>query len=184
MRVIGGGRSGQGFSMIEMLVSLVIICIGVLGMLAMQGRSTQLTQSTVSQSQAVFLAANLLELMRSNPDGALSGDLFSSASAYYKPSGADFNSGSTVLANCLARSRSSGGSSVATADLDCWQQDVRSLLPVNDELLKSNFTICPSQADGSCSGSSGSVVMIQIAWLDKTGACDDNVCTYQLRSEL
>ncbi len=184
MRVMRGCRSSQGFSMIEMLVSLVVICVGVLGMLAMQGRSIQLTQSTVSQSQAVLLADNLLELMRSNPAGALSGDLFSSASAYYKASGADFTSGSAELANCLSRSRSLGGSSVATADLNCWQQDVRSLLPVNDALLKSSFTICPSQAAGSCSAGSASVVMIQIAWLDKTGACADNVCIYQLRSEL
>jgi prepilin-type N-terminal cleavage/methylation domain-containing protein len=75
----------QGFSLIEVMVSLVIICIGVLGMLAMQGRSVQLTQSTVSQSQAVLLANNLLELMRSNPGGALSSDLFSASSSYTRP---------------------------------------------------------------------------------------------------
>lgn len=174
----------QGFSMIEVLVSLVIICIGVLGMLAMQGRSVQLTQSTVSQSQAVLLANNLLELMRSNPSSALSADLFSASSSYYKAAGSEFASGSAAPTNCLSRSRSAGGSSVATADLDCWLQDVRNLLPVSEALLKDSFAICPSSASGSCSGSSSSVLMIQIAWTDKTGACDDNTCIYQLRSEL
>lgn len=177
-------QTQQGFSMIEVLVSLVIICIGVLGMLAMQGRSVQLTQSTVSQSQAVLLADNLLELMRSNPSSALSADLFSTSSSYYKASGSGFVSHSATPTDCLSRSRSAGGSSVATADMDCWLLGVRSLLPVSEALLTSSFAICPSSASGSCSAGSSSVVMIQIAWTDKTGACDDNICIYQLRSEL
>lgn len=173
-----------GFSMVEVLVSLVIICIGVLGMLALQGRSVQLTQSTVSQSQAVLLANDLLELMRSNPSSALTSDLFSSSSSYYKATGSAFTVTSSAPTDCLTRSRSAGGSSVATADIDCWLQSVRSLLPVSDALLTSSFAICPSSSSGACSTGSSSVVMIQIAWTDKTGACDDNTCIYQLRSEL
>ncbi|MBC9252496.1 type IV pilus modification protein PilV [Pseudomonas alcaligenes] len=177
-------RHCGGFSMIEVLVSLVVTCVGVLGMFALQGRSIQYTQGAVNQNQAILLADNLLELMRSNPDGALSDDLFTTSSKYYKAPGTAFTSGSTALTSCLSRSRSTGGSAVASADLDCWLQDVGNLLPVNDTLFKASFAICPSSSPGYCTTSDSSVVMIQIAWVDKSGECPDNICVYRLRSEL
>jgi type IV pilus assembly protein PilV len=172
----------RGFSLVEVMVGLVITCVGVLGMMAMQGRSIQQTQSAVNQNQAILLADNLLELMRSNPDGALTDDQFTTASAYYKASGSTFSSG--TASSCLSRDRSAGGSSVASADVACWLQDVQSLLPVDSDVLGSSFTICPSAQPDTCTTAASAVVMIQIAWVDRTGQCADNICTYRLRSEL
>ncbi|MBB2496767.1 type IV pilus modification protein PilV [Pseudomonas sp. UL070] len=177
-------RGALGFSLVEVMVSLLVTCVGVLGMFALQGRSIQYTQSAVNHNQAILLADNLLELMRSNPEGALTDNLFSVASTYYKAPGASFATGSSTLSACLSRSRSTGGSAVASADMDCWQQDVRNLLPVSDTLLKASFTVCPSSLPEHCTTASSSVVMIQIAWSDKAGECPDNVCIYRLRSEL
>ncbi|PAU58981.1 type IV pilus modification protein PilV [Pseudomonas sp. PIC25] len=174
----------HGFSMIEVLVGLVLTCIGVLGMVALQARSIHYTQSAVNHNQAILLADNLLEMMRSNPSGALTDDLFTTSSTYYKAPGSAFASTSTSLDECLSRDRSNGGSTVATADLDCWRQEVQSLLPVTDDALEASFAICPSASPDSCSASGSSVVMIQIAWTDNSGECDDNLCIYRLRSEL
>lgn len=172
----------RGFSLVEVMVALVITCVGVLGMMAMQGRSIQQTQSAVSQNQAILLADNLLELMRSNPSAALTDNQFTTASAYYKASGSTFSS-STGSA-CLNRDRAAGGSSVASMDIACWLQDVQSLLPVDSDVLGSSFTVCPSAKPDTCTTAASSVVMIQIAWIDRTGQCAEQVCIYRLRSEL
>ncbi len=172
-----------GFSLIEVMVALLVLCAGVLGMVALQTQGLQLSQSANQRSAAVMLAQDLVELMRSNPDAALNAaELFSSTSGYYKAAGSEFSSAS--VANCASIDRSAGGSTVASQDLGCWLQAVQNLLPVTSGLLKSNFTICPSKQENSCSSGSSSVVMIQLAWQDKTGACTDNICYYRLRAEL
>jgi type IV pilus assembly protein PilV len=171
-----------GFSMIEVLIALLVLCIGLLGMVSLQGRGMQLSQAASQRNTAVMLAQNLVELMRSNPDAALTNNLFSTASGYYKAAGSDF--ASTTVASCVALDRSAGGSAVAKQDFGCWLEAVQDLLPVTSGLLKNNFTVCPSKTDNSCTTSASSVVMIQLAWQDKTGACTDNVCYYRVRAEL
>ncbi|MEN0107968.1 MAG: type IV pilus modification protein PilV [Pseudomonas sp.] len=171
-----------GFSMIEVLIALLVLCIGLLGMVSLQGRGLQLAQAANQRSTAVMLAQDLVEMMRSNPEAALNNHLFSSASSYYKAAGSEFTS--TTVANCANLDRSAGGSTIASQDFGCWLQEVQSLLPVTSGLLKSNFTICPSKQENSCSSGSSSVVMIQLAWQDKSGACTDDICYYRLRAEL
>lgn len=175
-------RMSRGFSLIEVMVGVVITCVGILGMLALQARSIQQTQSAVSQSQAILLADSLMELMRSNASAALVDDQFTTASTYYKAAGSTF--ATTTASNCLTRDRSAGGSTVASGDLACWLQDVSKLLPVTDDILSANFAICPSSAADTCTTAASSVVMVQISWVDRTGLCTDNLCTYRLRSEL
>lgn len=176
-------RPLAGFSLVEVLVGLVVLCIGVLGMVSMQTHGLQLSQSASQRNAAMMLANDLVEMMRSNPDAALNAAyLFSNTSSYYKAAGSEFSS--TSVASCASLDRSAGGATVASQDLGCWLQEVQSLLPVTSGLLKSNFTICPSKQDNSCSSGSSSVVMIQLAWQDKSGACTDNICYYRLRAEL
>ncbi|MGY4531045.1 type IV pilus assembly protein PilV [Pseudomonas sp. TE3786] len=176
-------RAMAGFSMIEVLIGLLVMCIGVLGMVSLQTHGLQLSQSANQRSTAVMLAEDLVEMMRSNPSAALNAaKLFSNTSGYYKAAGSEFASSS--VANCTSLDRSAGGNTVASQDLGCWLQEVQSLLPVTSGLLKGNFTICPSKKENSCSSGSSSVVMIQLAWQDKSGDCTDNVCYYRLRAEL
>jgi type IV pilus assembly protein PilV len=171
-----------GFSLVEVLIALLVLCIGLLGMVSLQGRGLQLSQSANQRSTAIMLAQDLVEMMRSNPDATLTNNLFSTASSYYKAAGSEFSS--TSVANCASLDRSAGGATVASQDFGCWLQQVQSLLPVTSGLLKSNFTICPSSKENSCSSGPSSVVMIQLAWQDKSGDCNDNICYYRLRAEL
>ncbi len=184
-RRMSSKNHSTGFSMIEVLVSLLILCIGILGMAALQTRSIKLTQDSVQLNNATMLAGDLLEMMRSNPGN--NSALFTTSSNYYKPLNSDFQT--TPLASgesCASLDRSLGGEAVARKDLTCWLMQVKAQLPVNDDLIKSNFAVCPqSTPDNTCtSGSNSSVVMIQIAWQDNSGSCANNVCYYRLRTEL
>ncbi len=196
------GHSAAGFSLIEVLVSLVIICIGVLGLVALQSRSLVLSQDAIQRNNAIMLAGDLLELMRSNAGAALdSKGRFSTDSPYAKPAGQDFTTLPLDSADgsCATLERGLGGSSIAGKDLTCWLQQVKTLLPVTDALIKANFAVCPtrqppqvgstapySDAD-ACVSPNASMVMIVIAWQDHTGnsaSCSGGLCFYTLRGEL
>ncbi|KTT62729.1 pilus assembly protein PilV [Pseudomonas oryzihabitans] len=193
----------KAFSMIEVLVSLVIICIGVLGMVALQTRSVALSQDSVQRSNAMVLANDLLELMRSNRDQALASDKVKPDGSYAKQPGRSFqvkalDAGKT----CLTRDRSAGGETVAGQDLGCWLSQVKALLPVTDALITSSFAVCPasgipplpaSDASGNttplsaCENAARATIMVVIAWQDASNDpvnCPKGVCYYALRSEL
>ncbi|MCP1625438.1 type IV pilus modification protein PilV [Pseudomonas nitroreducens] len=176
-------RADRGFSLLEVLISLLLVSVGALGMAALQGKSLHYTQDAVQRNEAIMLAQQLLEQMRSNPKDALSAThQFSSSSAYYKVAGSAFST--TTRSDCATRERGNGGSDVAKADLACWLQAVQATLPVTSAILSADFTICPSQSDGACSNDASSAVLIQLAWQDPSGQCDNNLCTYRLRGEL
>lgn len=56
----------EGSSLIEVVVALFVLAIGMLGVLSMQVKSMQFNQSAYYYSQAVYLANEILESMRSN----------------------------------------------------------------------------------------------------------------------
>ncbi len=56
----------SGSSLIEVVVALFVLAIGMLGVLSMQVKSMQFNQSAYYYAQAVFLANEILEGMRSN----------------------------------------------------------------------------------------------------------------------
>lgn len=59
-------RSENGSSLIEVVVALFVLAVGMLGVLSMQVKSMQFNQSAYYYSQAVYLANEILESMRSN----------------------------------------------------------------------------------------------------------------------
>ena len=59
-------RGEQGSSLIEVVVALFVLAVGMLGVLSMQVKSMQFNQSAYYYSQAVYLANEILESMRSN----------------------------------------------------------------------------------------------------------------------
>lgn len=59
-------RSEEGSSLIEVVVALFVLAVGMLGVLSMQVKSMQFNQSAYYYSQAVYLANEILESMRSN----------------------------------------------------------------------------------------------------------------------
>lgn len=58
-----------GVSLIEVLVSLVILSVGLLGAAALQMNALKFTGSSTLSSQASFIAYDMMDRIRANPDG-------------------------------------------------------------------------------------------------------------------
>jgi type IV pilus modification protein PilV len=56
-----------GSSLVEVMVALFVLAIGLLGILALQSKSMQYNQSAHIYSQAIYLANDIAERIRSNP---------------------------------------------------------------------------------------------------------------------
>lgn len=59
-----------GSSLVEVMVALFVLAIGLLGILALQSKSMQYNQSAHIYSQAIYLANDIAERIRSNPSVA------------------------------------------------------------------------------------------------------------------
>lgn len=59
----------QGFSLIEVLISVLILAVGLLGAAAIQLNALKYTDSSMMTSQASFVAYDMLDRIRANPDG-------------------------------------------------------------------------------------------------------------------
>lgn len=59
-----------GFNLIEVLISVLVLLVGTLGVVGMQMLSLQANQGAYHRSQAVYIAAEILDAMRANPLGA------------------------------------------------------------------------------------------------------------------
>lgn len=68
------GFRAAGFSLLEVLIALVILSVGLLGIAAMLSTTLKSNDSAYMRSQATILAANIIDRMRANPQGAANGD--------------------------------------------------------------------------------------------------------------
>ena len=59
-------RQASGFSLIEVLISLVILAVGLLGMTALQNEALKYNHAAFTESQALFLIADMTERIRAN----------------------------------------------------------------------------------------------------------------------
>lgn len=193
----------RGFSMLEVLVSMLIICLGVLGMVALQTRSLALSQDSIQRTNAMILASDLIELMRSNPQVTLDDGKFKVDGRYAKQIGNAFRPVALDAGeDCLSRNRALGGDTVAGKDLSCWLIQVKALLPVTDQLINDAFAVCPAAKSPItrteaalaatapstvCEAIPRAAVMVVLAW-QSPGAdslnCPQGLCYYALRSEL
>jgi type IV pilus assembly protein PilV len=63
------GRHVQsGVSLIEVLISLLILGVGILGAAALQLNALKYTDSSTMNSQASFIAYDMMDRIRANPD--------------------------------------------------------------------------------------------------------------------
>ena len=114
---MGRARQRQrGFTLLEILVALLVLSIGLLGLAGLQTFSLRNNHSALLRSQAVVLAYDALDRMRSNRDQAMLG----TGSAY----NTTFSQGAGTVPNC-----SSNCSSIDLADYDLatWKADVERL---------------------------------------------------------
>ena len=74
-------RSEQGFTLVEILIALLVLSVGVLGVAAMQLTSFQTNQSAYARSQATYLAQEIFDRMRANPEGYATTTVYDAISA-------------------------------------------------------------------------------------------------------
>lgn len=115
-----GIQNQNGSSLVEVMVALFVLAIGLLGVLAMQSKSMQYNQSAHVYSQAVYLANDMAERMRSNVAGIAN---YASAIPTAEP-GTDCNS-----APCAA-------AALAEWDKYNWNANVEKFLPGGDALIE------------------------------------------------
>lgn len=134
----------RGFGMIEILVSLLVLAIGLLGLASLQTTSLTQTSEVRHRSQAILLADDLLERVRSNRDNIGSyaiaeGNLPACNSAF-------------AIAN----------NGVATNDLAEWKNSLACLLPSGNGSVQINNNLVTVQIvweDNTGGGNDGSLAM-------------------------
>ncbi|AQZ94765.1 type IV pilus modification protein PilV [Halopseudomonas phragmitis] len=169
-------RDMRGFSLLEVLITILLTAIGILGMVAMQGRAIQYTQDSVQRTQAVILASELLEIVRTNP-GSLEADSDDSPLFASLPTSAN--------GDCLE----AGNPTTLVGDqLACWARKVRLLLPGADEFGNQIYS-CLSSAPGTCNDNAAAIE-IQLAWravgneCPQAGDSTPEFCTYRFRTQI
>jgi len=103
---MAGGKQSEGFTLVEVLVSALILGIGLLGLAGLQNVGITAAYSTLQRSQASWLASEMADLLRANPDAARAG-------AY-----------DTNFVDVAAGCPKGGGATRAQLDLGLWQADV------------------------------------------------------------
>ncbi|MHB8455658.1 MAG: type IV pilus modification protein PilV [Acidiferrobacterales bacterium] len=106
----------SGFSLIEVLVALLVLSIGLLGLAGLQVFSLRFNHQSYERTQATMLMYDMIDRMRANPLGTVSGD--------YSP--VSFGSAYTVAASCPASC--SNPSDMAKTDLAQWKASLANLL--------------------------------------------------------
>jgi type IV pilus assembly protein PilV len=99
-------KRSEGFTLVEVLVSLLILGIGLLGLAGLQNVGITAGYSSLQRSQASWLAGEMADLLRANPDAAHAG-------AY-----------DTAFADVTDGCPKAGGSTRAQLDLGQWQATV------------------------------------------------------------
>lgn len=104
----------RGFSMIEMMVALLVLSVGMLGVASLFATSINSGSSAISRMQAVSLANDLADRIRSNPTA---GAAYAAAAANKSCVGGVIGSVSCVPADMAAN------------DLYVWNQQISTAWP-------------------------------------------------------
>ena len=136
--------------MIEVLVTVVILAVGLLGLAGMQGVSMRNNHSAYLRSQAVQLAYDMADRVRSNSEHRSDFDGLSGAAA------PDCESTSKCTAENLARN-----------DIYKWEQEIAAILPAGDSIICLDSTPDDGTANDAalCDGS-GTSYAVKIWWND------------------
>ena len=109
----------RGFTLLEVLVALLVLSIGLLGLAGLQTFSLRNNHSSFQRSQAVVMAYDALDRMRSNRDEALRG----TASTY------NINFGASVEDPPASCAVACDAEEFAEYDLVNWKADLARVLP-------------------------------------------------------
>ena len=109
----------SGFSLLEVLISLVIVAVGLLGVAGLMSNTLKSNDSAAMRTQATAQAYNIIDRMRANMTGVISGNYVvtmpASAATGAMPSG------------CTGAACSSPA--LAAYDIGQWEYELAKLLP-------------------------------------------------------
>jgi type IV pilus assembly protein PilV len=104
-----------GFSLVEVLIALVIMSVGMLGIAGLYVQSLQAGRTSMFRHQAVTLASDVADRIRSNPLAGI---------AYIDPVGANNN--------CVLGGAVCTAAQMAANDIFLWKDQAQATLPGGD----------------------------------------------------
>lgn len=149
----------RGFSMVEMMVALVVLAVGMLGVASLFATSLRSGSSAIARMQAVSLANDLADRIRSN---RTAGAAYQAAAANNSCVGGAIGATTCVPADMAAN------------DLYVWNQQITSAWPNGS--AKGQVTVV-----GPVAGTNLSTYTIRISW-NEPG--ESQPLTYQLTMQL
>lgn len=157
----------RGLTLIEILVVLIIMAIGLLGIAGLQVTGVRQTTSAGLQTQAMFLAQDLVERIRANRNAVVSGSNQTvDLTAYTKAKGDAFPT--AAVASCA--STGCTPAELAQSDLYQWGQILDNTLPVDADTLTDEVYVCldSDASDATPCDGLGSTAVVRIAWLENS----------------
>jgi type IV pilus assembly protein PilV len=160
-------KNAKGFTLIEVLVSTLVLTVGILGVAGMQMVSFQTNQSAYARSQAVYLAQDMFDRMRANPDGY-------DSTTVYDTLDSDTSSSIPSAPDCVTTAAGCSATQMAQQDLREWAGNFvnvfsltsyRPMLPIGRGVIartgsSNEFTITVSWSERDWdSGGTGSRTM-------------------------
>lgn len=117
-------QKDAGFTLLEVLIALLVLSVGLLGLAGLQTRGLAIGHNAYLRSQAVLLAQDMAERIRSNTNHVFSTEL-NDSNRY----SVEFERSLGTL-NCVDRDCSPAD--MADFDVDQWLANVRNTLPSGD----------------------------------------------------
>ena len=165
--------------MIEILVLVIIMSIGLLGIAGLQVAGLKQTAQSGVQTQAMFLAEDIIARIRSNRVAVLN-DTTVIPGSYTKKSGSTFPTAAD--ADC-SKSTGCDKEKMAASDLFNWSQILQNSLPTSAATLKDDTYICldSNPADTTDCDEKGSTFVVQIGW-NQTSTTDSTATVQTYRT--
>jgi len=109
-----------GIGLVEVMIAVLILAIGLLGLASMQTNGIRMNNGSMSRSQAVFLANDIVERARANRERRVDYVL------------ADAGAGANNVGACNLNLGFNSANSVAVNDMAEWLNSLACLLPDAD----------------------------------------------------
>ena len=154
--------NARGFSLLEALISVLILSIGLLGIAALHTTSLAGSHTSALRTQAVLLATDMAERMRSN---ILTTDA-SAASNYGNIAAADGNCRDVHFGHTHAAAACTP-EQMAADDLFDWQAQVAALLPSGFGLVCVDSTPDDGTAAAAACDGAGATYAVKVWWTEK-----------------
>ena len=156
----------RGVGLIEIMVSVVLIAIGFLAAAQMQIQGMRFSQSAYFQSQAYFLASDMIDRMRSNTGGVDDGE-YDNVST----------SASAINPDCANNACTPAGN--AAQDIYDWSTH---LYPLEGG---SNFVAALPEATGTVQSIGNGIYAVNLSWSeDVEGSSQTQTLTINFATEI